>query len=164
MTFFKEMCSQIEISNRTMMLLCFICTLFYCFLDVSSELLFWSRTWNWTDLSTPCSHIPMETLILCHIHHKTSGQDLVYGLWLQNRAKMNDHTQGQSLWPQPLSSACKPTPLNENFLSILRMSNMFLRKLLTIYPQAAVVERILPFLHSPLLKEGSQHNHSLLDS
>ena len=163
MTFFKEMYSRIEISYKTMMLLCFIYTLFHCLLDVCSDLLFWSRTWNWTNLSTLYSHIPTDTMTLCHMHHKTSGQDLVYGLWPQNRAKLNDHTQDQSLWPQCLSSDCKPASLNESFLSALCMSNVFQRKLLTIYSQAAAVERILHFLHSTLPKESSQLNHSLLD-
>lgn len=82
-------------------------------------------------------------------------------------AVATEHRNMQDLNPiagsEPLSSVCKAIQLNKSLLSALCMPHMLQRKVLTIYSQAAAMERIPGFLHSPLLTESSQINHSLVD-
>lgn len=161
-TMLQETCPQIEISYRTVMLpfdpLHESTAIRMCVLNCSSA----------QGLGVELIH--PHLFLHPHGDHNTVShalQDIWPGfdhrLWPQNRAKLNDNTYDRSLWPWPLSSACKPVQLNASFLSALCMSNVLQKKVLTISSQAAAMERILYFLHSPLLEEGSQITHSLMD-
>jgi hypothetical protein len=155
MAFFKKCTPKIKISYRIIILLCLTLqdpTVLRCVFWTNPLLKNLELSWFIHTLFP----IPTETITACHMHYKTSGQDLKHGLRSRNRAKPNDHTQGLRLWPRPLCSVCKAVELNESFLSACARQICSRGRFSPLTPKLLQAERIPHFLHSPLLKEESQ--------
>lgn len=159
MLFFKGLWPRIKISYGKVTLLCLVLHM----ISLPSGCVFWAAP-----LVRDLEFNEFIYTLFFHPHGVHNNvphvlQDV--GPGFRAWAVATEHRKAK--WPyagsEPLCSVCKSIQLTKSLLSALCMSNILQRKVLTIYSQAAAMERILDFLHSPLLAESSQINHSLMD-